>query len=137
MVFKAGDADEQVVTAAVVDDSLTLLVVSENGYGKRTPLSDYRPQTRGGTGILTMNCTDKTGKVVGAEVVEDQDKLLVMTMNGKGIRVRVKEIRETGRVAQGVKLIDLAAGDQVRSIARIVQEADDGEGDEVEAASGE
>ncbi len=137
MVFKAGDADEQVVTAAVVDESLTLLVVSENGYGKRTPLSDYRPQTRGGTGILTMNCTDKTGKVVGAEVVEDQDKLLVMTMNGKGIRVRVKEIRETGRVAQGVKLIDLAAGDQVRSIARIVQEADDGEGDEVETPAGE
>jgi DNA gyrase subunit A len=137
MVFKAGDDDEQVVTAAVVDDSLTLLVVSENGYGKRTPLSDYRPQTRGGTGILTMNCTDKTGKVVGAEVVEDQDKLLVMTMNGKGIRVRVKEIRETGRVAQGVKLIDLAAGDQVRSIARIVQQADDGEGDEVETPAGE
>lgn len=137
MVFKAGDDDEQVVTAAVVDDSLTLLVVSENGYGKRTPLSDYRPQTRGGTGILTMNCTDKTGKVVGAEVVEPEDKLLVMTMNGKGIRVRVKEIRETGRVAQGVKLIDLAAGDQVRSIARIVQQADDGEGDEFETPAGE
>ena len=115
------------VAAAIVDDAHTLLVASQNGYGKRTPLTDYRVQGRGGSGILTMNCTEKTGKIIGAEVVEKDDKLLLMTVNGKGIRIKVNDVREVGRVAQGVKLIDLAKGDQVRSIARIVQATDDGE----------
>lgn len=135
--FKAGNPDDQVVTAAVVDESLSLLVVSENGFGKRTSLSEYRVQSRGGSGILTMNCTEKTGKVIGAEVVEEDDKLLLMTTKGKGIRMRVKEIRTTGRVAQGVKLVNLSGGDQVASIARIVKGTDDGEGDEVSSGDEE
>ncbi|MGV3614945.1 MAG: DNA gyrase subunit A [Fimbriimonas sp.] len=125
--FKDDNAGDHVVAAAIVDDESTLLVVSEHGYGKRTPLTDYRVQGRGGTGILTMNCTDKTGKILGAEVVEDDDRLLVMTVKGKGIRMKMKEIRTTGRVAQGVKLVNMAAGDQVKSIARIVKVTDDGE----------
>jgi len=129
IVFKEGNADDQVVTAAIVNDAESLLVVSENGYGKRTQMPEYRVQGRGGSGILTMNCTDKTGKIVGAEMVEETDRLLVMTANGKGIRLRIREIRTTGRVAQGVKLIDLAAGDHVRSIARIVQSVDTGDVD--------
>ncbi len=124
MTLKPGDV---IVSADVVRDDATLLVVGDKGYGKRTPLSDYRVQGRGGSGILTMNCTEKTGKIVGAEVVEDDDRLLVMTVNGKGIRLRVKDIRLVGRIAQGVKLINLAPSDQVRSIARIVQDEDDGE----------
>lgn len=127
IAFKEDNREDRVVTAAVVDDDCTLLVVSEHGFGKRTPLSDYRLQGRGGSGILTMNCTDKTGKVVGAEVVEDDDKLLVMTNKGKGIRMKIKEIRTTGRVAQGVKLVNLASGDSVASIARIVKGTDDGD----------
>lgn len=118
---------DYLVAAAVADDKATLLVASEKGFGKRTPLTDYRVQGRGGSGILTMNCTDKTGKIVGAEVVDDDDKLLVMTVQGKGIRVKVRDVRLVGRVAQGVKLINLAAGDEVRSMARIVQATDDGE----------
>ena len=125
--FKAGNPDDQVVTAAVVDETMSLLVVSENGYGKRTKLDEYRVQSRGGSGILTMNCTEKTGLVVGAEVVEDDDKLLLMSVKGKGIRMRIKEIRATGRVAQGVRLVNLSGGDQVASIARIVKGTDDGE----------
>lgn len=125
--FKEDNREDQLVTAAVVDDEASLLVVSENGYGKRTHLKEYRVQGRGGSGILTMNCTEKTGKVVGAEVVDDEDRLLVMTNKGKGIRLRIKEIRETGRVAQGVRLINLAGNDFVRSIARIVKGADDGD----------
>lgn len=129
--------DDIIVSADVVRTECTLLVVGENGFGKRTPLDDYRVQGRGGSGILTMNVTAKTGKIVGAEVVEKDDKLIVMTTNGKAIRMRVSDIREVGRVAQGVKLIDLADGDQVRSIARVVQEADEGDldaapGDEAE-----
>lgn len=131
--FKEGNPEDQVVTAAVVDEELSLLVVSENGYGKRTKLDEYRVQSRGGSGILTMNCTDKTGLVVGAEVVEDDDKLLLMTTKGKGIRMRIKEIRATGRVAQGVRLVNLSSGDAVASIARIVKGTDDGEGDEVDS----
>lgn len=125
--FKEDNREDRVVTAATVDDTSTLLVVSEHGFGKRTPLSDYRVQGRGGSGILTMNCTDKTGKIVGAEVIEEDDKLLIMTLKGKGIRMKVKEIRTTGRVAQGVKLVNLASGDSVSSIARIVKGVDDGD----------
>lgn len=137
LVFKDGKPNDAVVTAAVVDEDASLLVVSANGYGKRTKLDEYRVQGRGGSGILTMDVTEKTGVIVGAEVVENDDRLLVMTLNGKGIRIRVKEIRTTGRVAQGVKLIDLGAGDSVRSIARIIQGADDGdiEGEEGEESS--
>jgi DNA gyrase subunit A len=124
MTLKRGDV---IVSAAVVKADECLLVVGENGFGKRTPLSDYRVQGRGGSGILTMNVTAKTGHIVGAEVVEDEDRLLVMTTLGKGIRMKVKEIRTVGRIAQGVKLVDLATGDSVRSIARIVQGADEGD----------
>lgn len=125
VVFK-NEADH-LVSADIVKPEATLLVVGEHGFGKRTDLEEYRVQGRGGSGILTMNVTEKTGKIVGAEVVEDDDRLLVMTMQGKGIRMKVKDIRLVGRIAQGVKLIDLAAGDSVRSIARIVQATDDGE----------
>jgi DNA gyrase subunit A len=142
ITFKEGKPDDQVVSAAVVDEACTLLVVSENGFGKRTPMDDYRVQGRGGSGILTMNCTDKTGMIVGAEVVEDDDRLLIMTIKGKGIRLKVKDIRTTGRVAQGVKLINLASGDHIRSIARIIKGEDDGdleveEGEEQETAEGQ
>jgi len=133
--FKAGNPEDQVVTAAVVDETMSLLVVSENGYGKRTKLEEYRVQSRGGSGILTMNCTDKTGLVVGAEVVEDDDKLLLMSVKGKGIRMRIKEIRATGRVAQGVRLVNLSGGDQVASIARIVKGTDDGESEGEDSVS--
>lgn len=125
--FKEGNADDCVVSANVAEDHATLLVVGENGYGKRTRVDEYRVQGRGGSGILTMNVTEKTGKVVGAEMVEDDDRLLVMTQNGKAIRMKIKDVRLVGRIAQGVKLIDLAAGDKVKSIARIVQGADDGD----------
>jgi len=124
MTFKGED---YIVSAAVVNDDNSLLVVGENGFGKRTPLTDYRVQGRGGSGILTMNVTAKTGRIVGAEVVEEGDKLIVMTVNGKAIRMKVNDIRTVGRVAQGVKLINLADGDQVRSIARVVQAADEGD----------
>jgi DNA gyrase subunit A len=87
-----------------------------------------------------MNVTDKTGEVVGAEVVDDDDRLMLMTVTGKAIRMNVKDIRTTGRVAQGVKLISLAANDHVISIARMVKEADDGEleiSEEVSPVDGE
>jgi len=126
------------VGADIVRPGSTLLVVGEHGFGKRTELDEYRVQTRGGMGILTMNVTDKTGQIVGAEVVEDDDRLILLTTLGKGIRVKVKEIRLVKRIAQGVKLINLADGDTIASMARLVinpdegddHESDEGEGDE-------
>jgi len=112
-----GDA---LVAACRVVPSALLLVVSENGYGKCTPLKEYRVQSRGGKGILTMNVTRKTGRVVAAEVVEKDDKLILVTANSKGIRLRVSDLRITGRIAQGVKMIDLADGDRVAAVTRIV-----------------
>lgn len=125
--FKEGNPDDHLVAAAIAKDEMTLLVVGAHGFGKRTQIDEYRVQSRGGSGILTMNVTDKTGLIVGAEVVEENDRLLVMTANGKAIRMKVKDIRVTGRVAQGVKLISLAPNDSVMSIARVVRDADDGE----------
>jgi DNA gyrase subunit A len=119
--------DDELVSAGIVQPGATLLVVGQNGFGKRTDLEEYRIQGRGGSGILTMNVTPKTGKIVGADVVNDDDKLLLMTTQGQGIRIKVQDIRLVGRIAQGVKLINLKAGDQVRSLARIIQGEDDGD----------
>jgi DNA gyrase subunit A len=127
------DKGDVVVSAAIVDDeNATVLVAGQNGYGKRTPIKDYRAQRRGGRGLITMNVTDKTGKVVGAEIVENDDQLVLMTVRGQAIRLRVKEVRTVGRIAQGVKLINLKPEDQVASIARLVKESDTGEGEEAE-----
>jgi DNA gyrase subunit A len=112
--------DDALVSACRVQPDALLLVVSENGFGKCTPLREYRVQSRGGKGIFTMNVTRKTGNVVAAEVVEKDDKLILVTTNSKGIRLRVADLRITGRIAQGVKLIDLAEGDTVAAITRIV-----------------
>ncbi|BBO23700.1 MAG: DNA gyrase subunit A [Chthonomonadaceae bacterium] len=127
---------DYIVSADIISDDNTLLVVGENGYGKRTALSEYRVQGRGGSGILTMNVTSKTGEIVSAEVVAPDDRLLIMTTQGKAIRTPVKDIRLVGRVAQGVKLINLAQGDSVRSIARLIRSADEGEFDDIEEPEG-
>ena len=116
------------VSASIADDTRQLLVVGENGYGKRTPMDQYKIQSRGGLGVLTMNVTAKTGPIVGAEVVEDKDRLLLLTTNGKGIRLRLKEVREVNRIAQGVKLIDLGKDDTIASIARLVLDPTEAEG---------
>ncbi len=127
--------DDVVVGLALVSDDCTLLVASENGIGKRTPFADYRAQTRGGKGIITMKVTDKTGHVVGAVPVEETDELMLMTTGGQSIRIRVAEVRETGRNAQGVKLVTLRGDEKLQDIAKVVSGDDDEEdGDEDEDA---
>ena len=86
----------------------TLLVAGENGIGKRTAFDEYRVQSRGGKGIITMKTGDKTGGVVGALTVREHDEIMLITTGGKMVRTRVAEIREAGRNTQGVKLINLA-----------------------------
>lgn len=113
---------DYVVGLALVDEEGTLLVASENGIGKRSPFADYRSQTRGGKGIITMKCTEKTGEVVGAVMVLPEDELMLMTSDGQSIRIRCADIRECGRNTQGVKLVSMANGVKLQDIARVIKD---------------
>ena len=127
------EAGDYIVAMAVVQPDATLLVVGENGVGKRTPFDDYREQSRGGKGIITMKTGDKTGGVVGALTVTDADELVLTTNKGKTVRTRIGEIRETGRNTMGVKLIELARNEKLQDIAKVVSQNDD-EGEPASAA---
>jgi DNA gyrase subunit A len=116
------EASDAVVALAVVVPDATLLVAGEHGVGKRTDFSEYRLQSRGGKGIITMKTTDRTGKVVGALTVKNADEIMLITVAGQMVRMRVGDIRETGRNTQGVKLIDLEASDKLQAIAPVISE---------------
>jgi DNA gyrase subunit A len=119
------EKNDHVVASAIVNPTAMLLVAGENGIGKRTPFDDYRKQSRGGKGIITMKTGDKTGHVVGALTVTDADELMLITTKGQLIRTRVKEIRETGRNAMGVKLLTLREGEKLQAIAPVVSQAEE------------
>ena len=113
--------DEVVALSIVVPDA-KLLVAGENGIGKRTDFEEYRAQSRGGKGIITMKTTEKTGAVIGALTVRDADEIMLITVKGQMVRTSVKDIREAGRNTQGVKLIELDAGDKLQAIASVIGE---------------
>jgi DNA gyrase subunit A len=117
--------EDCVIGLALVSDDQKLLVASENGIGKRTSFDDYRQQSRGGKGVITMKCTEKTGSVVGAAAVADNDELMLMTTGGQSIRIRVSDVRETGRNAQGVKLVTLSNGEKLQDIAPVRESTED------------
>jgi DNA gyrase subunit A len=116
------ETSDAVVALAVIVPDANLLVAGANGMGKRTDFDEYRIQSRGGKGIITMKITDRTGAVVGALTVRDQDEMMLITSGGQMVRIPVKGIRETGRNAQGVKLIDLDGGDKLQAIAPVISE---------------
>jgi DNA gyrase subunit A len=121
-----GDA---LVSAEVVDpsDKRDLLVVCENGLGKRTPLNKYRQIGRMSQGGFTVQVTERTGPVVGVQVVDDDDEIMCITAQGIAIRMPVKKIRVTRRYAQGVRVVALGEGDAVRAVARVVKTGAEGE----------
>jgi DNA gyrase subunit A len=127
--IKLEKRDEVVALAIVVPDA-KLLVSGENGIGKRTDFEEYRVQSRGGKGIITMKTTEKTGAVVGALTVRDADEIMLITVKGQMVRTCVKDIREAGRNTQGVKLIELESGDKLQAIAPVI-------GEDKEDAAGE
>ncbi|RYD21102.1 MAG: DNA gyrase subunit A, partial [Verrucomicrobiaceae bacterium] len=129
--------DDVVVGMAIVSDDSMLLVASENGLGKRTGFGSYRALRRGGRGVKTLNVTDKTGKVVSAVAVTEQDELMLMTSTGQSIRIRVNEIRETGRVAQGVKLLTLKDGEKLQDISIVIPDGEDSTSDADSGEEGE
>ena len=131
--------EDRVVGLALVSDDQKLLVASENGIGKRTSFDDYRQQSRGGKGVITMKCTEKTGNVVGATAVADEDELMLMTTGGQSIRIRVSDVRETGRNAQGVKLVTLSGEEKLQDIAPVRESTTEEESEisDIEETSGE
>ncbi|HEU5248562.1 MAG TPA: DNA gyrase C-terminal beta-propeller domain-containing protein, partial [Thermoanaerobaculia bacterium] len=113
-----------VVEMDVVEEHGHLLTVTEKGYGKRSEALEYRYQGRGGSGVINIKVTEKNGPVAGIKSVTDADQLLLITQSGMLIRIKVKDIRETGRAAQGVKLIDLDEGDRVVAVAKLAEPED-------------
>ncbi|MDX5480490.1 MAG: DNA gyrase subunit A [Hymenobacteraceae bacterium] len=121
-VSLAGPDDKVVGMVCVQNENTELLVVSENGFGKRSVLEEYRITNRGGKGVKTMNVTDKTGKLVAIKGVVDTDDLMIINRSGITIRLRVADIRVIGRATQGVRLIKLNENDQISSVAKIEME---------------
>ena len=115
------EGDNRVVGMVCVepDDDKTILVLSENGYGKRTDLDDYRVTNRGGKGVKTINVTEKTGNLVSIQAVSDDNDLMIINRSGITIRTSVSDIRVAGRATQGVKIIDLREGDQIASVTPV------------------
>ena len=131
------EKSDHVVGSAIVDSDAMLLVAGENGIGKRTGFDDYRRQSRGGKGIITMKTGEKTGEVVGALTVRETDELMLITNKGQMVRTRVKEIRETGRNTMGVKLMDLRNDEKLQAIAPVVSQAEEEEAQSTEAPAQE
>jgi DNA gyrase subunit A len=100
----------------------TLLVAGENGVGKRTAFDEYRVQSRGGKGIITMKTGEKTGAVIGALTVRETDEIMLITNQGQMVRTFVKDIREAGRNTMGVRLVNLGEGDRLQAIAPVISE---------------
>jgi DNA gyrase subunit A len=122
------DKDDYVISVAAVTDDAEMLSISEHGFGKRTALEEYRFQSRGGKGVINMKTSDRNGLVVAVLPVNDESEVLIITSQGKLIRVEAKGIRVSGRSTQGVKLIDTSDGDQVASASLIAKQEDLPEG---------
>jgi DNA gyrase subunit A len=99
-----------------------ILVVSENGYGKRSSLEDYRVTNRGGKGVKTISITDKTGKLVSIKTVNDLDDLMIINKSGIAIRMEVAALRVMGRATQGVRLINLKGDDTIAAVAKVMKD---------------
>jgi len=121
------DKKDELIAMEVVGAGTAILAANENGYGKRTPVEEYTIHHRGGSGMLAMKLTDKTGPIVGVLQVAETDQVMLITNGGKIIRTKVKDISVIGRVTQGVKLIDLDKSEKVVGICRLAEDEEEGE----------
>ena len=126
------DKDEVIGMVAVNDMESNILVVSSNGYGKRSRLDDYRITNRGGKGVKTISITEKTGDLVAIKNVDDTNGLMIINKSGIAIRMAVKNLRVMGRATQGVKLINLKANDSIAAVAKVVHEEDEDQDQNIE-----
>ena len=121
----ANDADELIGMVSVNDMDSDILVVSENGYGKRSKLEDYRMTNRGGKGVKTISITEKTGSLVSIKNVSDSDDLMIINRSGIAIRMEVESLRVMGRATQGVRLINLRDDDTIAAVAKVLKDDED------------
>ncbi|MDX1333388.1 MAG: DNA gyrase subunit A, partial [Robiginitalea sp.] len=121
----ADDSDEVIGMVSVHNFDEDILVVSENGYGKRSPIEDYRLTNRGGKGVKTISITDKTGGLVAIKNVSDSDDLMIINKSGIAIRMSVEDLRTMGRATQGVRLINLRDNDSIAAVAKVMKDEDD------------
>ncbi len=128
--------DDEVVAMEVLKPGGTILSVTEQGYGKRTELDEYRIQSRGGVGIINIQTSERNGKVVGMTQVHDDDELMLITQQGKILRMASKDIRSIGRATQGVRLIDIEGDDRAVSIARLAEQDEEAPGGTAEPVEG-
>ncbi|HRB70811.1 DNA gyrase subunit A [Flavobacterium sp. WV_118_3] len=122
----ADEKDEVIGMVSVNDMESEILVVSENGYGKRSSLEDYRITNRGGKGVKTLNITDKTGSLVSINNVTDADDLMIINKSGLTIRMAVSDLRVMGRATQGVRLINIKGNDSIAAVTKVMREENDG-----------
>ena len=130
------DKDEVIGMVSVNDMESNILVVSSNGYGKRSKLEDYRITNRGGKGVKTISITEKTGDLVAIKNVDDSNGLMIINKSGIAIRMAVEDLRVMGRATQGVKLINIKDGDSIAAVAKVIHEKDDEE-QEIESTESE
>lgn len=128
------EKDDEVVAMELVEPDQELFVVTENGYGKRTSVKDYKIQVRGGKGLLTYDKTKfkKTGALIGAMVVDEDDEILMINSEGIIIRIRAGEVSKLGRATQGVKIMKVGDDTKIVAMAKVIKEEDDDDEDEVE-----
>ena len=119
--------DDELISMEIVDpdSAFDILAVTEKGFGKRTPLGDYRTQGRGGSGTIAMKTTAKNGPVVSTLQVNADDDVMIVSAGGMIVRLKVNDIRQSGRSTQGVRLIDLSDGDRVMGAAILREKEDD------------
>ena len=122
------DGSDEVIGMICIKDPETesIMVVSEQGYGKRSDIEDYRKTNRGGKGVKTLNITDKTGKLVAIKSVTDENDLMIINKSGITIRLKVADVRIMGRATQGVRLINLEKrNDQIGSVCKVTSESEE------------
>jgi DNA gyrase subunit A len=123
------DDDEVVGLAVTEPERPFVLAVCEHGFGKRTNIEEFRIQNRGGKGIILIDASERNGPVVDVKLVNDKDELMLITDRGQMLRTRVGEIRETGRNAQGVKIMSVEDGERVVGVERLAESGDDADGE--------
>ena len=116
------DTDEVIGMVTVNDMNSEILVVAENGYGKRSSLDEYRITNRGGKGVKTLNITEKTGKLISINAVTDADDLMIINKSGLTIRMAVEDLRVMGRATQGVKLINIKGNDSIAAVTKVMKD---------------
>lgn len=123
--------DAKLLGMNIADEGGELLVITDNGYGKRTPLTEYPDQNRGGKGVFTIRMTEKKGKLAVMKVVHPEDEVMLISQNGILVRTTIDGISQLGRATQGVRIMNVGAGDKVCAVSKIAKEEEDNEPDKL------